>query len=192
MASKCALSTAGWASADPPNRSARHEPPSITGGSHARTAHIWGGVTSGGGDRGPGPCPGGAVRPATSGAWRPRRPARVPPSPKAPSERRTGPTSSGPPSTRSWSRPTPDHRAGLVRGDSCRTHPRLCALHRCVQGSLRNLRRGLASAVRTEGPSTRTRHPMGHARPRGPGLAPCASEGRCGIRIVDRLYWSLQ
>jgi hypothetical protein len=49
-----------------------------------------------------------------------------------------------------------------------------------------------ASAVRTQGPSTGTRHPMGHARARGPSLAQCASEGRCGIRIVDRLYWSLQ
>jgi len=46
--------------------------------------------------------------------------------------------------------------------------------------------------VRTQGPSTRTGHPMGHARARGPSLAQCASEGRCGIRIVDRLYWSLQ
>jgi hypothetical protein len=49
-----------------------------------------------------------------------------------------------------------------------------------------------ASAVRTQGPSTRTKHPTGHARARGPSLAHCASEGRCGIRIVDRLYWSLQ
>jgi hypothetical protein len=26
----------------------------------------------------------------------------------------------------------------------------------------------------------------------GPSLAPCASEGRCGIGIVDRPYWGLQ
>ena len=31
---------------------------------------------------------------------------------------------------------------------------------------------------------------MGHARPRGQGWS-CASEGRCGIRIVDRLYLEL-
>ena len=51
---------------------------------------------------------------------------------------------------------------------------------------------GLASAVRTQSPSTRTRHPTSHARARGPSRAECASEGRCGIRIVDRPYWSLQ
>ena len=56
----------------------------------------------------------------------------------------------------------------------------------------RNLRRGPAFAVRTRRPSTSTRHPMGHAGARGPSLAQCAGEGRCGIRIVDRLYWSLQ
>jgi hypothetical protein len=65
-------------------------------------------------------------------------------------------------------------------------------LHRCVHGSRRNLRRGLASAVRTQGLSTRNKHPTGHARAWGPSLAQCASEGRCGIRIVDRPYWSLQ
>ena len=86
----------------------------------------------------------------------------------------------------------PDHRASLFRDDSCRSHPRLCALHRCVHESRRSLRRGPAFAVRAHGPSTRTRHPIGHARARGPRLVRCASEGRCGTCIVDRLYWSLQ
>jgi hypothetical protein len=49
-----------------------------------------------------------------------------------------------------------------------------------------------ASAVRTQGPSTRTKHRTGHTRARGPSLAHCASEGRCGIRIVERPYRSLQ
>ncbi len=132
------------------------------------------------------------ARPATSGGWRPRRSTRVPRSSKAPSERRTGPTSSGPRSTRSWSRPTPRPSGWSFPRRQLQKSSRLCALHRCVRGSRRNLRRGPASAVRTQGPSTRTGHPMGHARARGPSLAQCASEGRCGIRIVDRLYWSLQ
>jgi hypothetical protein len=46
--------------------------------------------------------------------------------------------------------------------------------------------------VRTQDPSTRAKHRTGHARARGPRLAQCASAGRCGTRIDDRLYWSLQ
>jgi hypothetical protein len=41
-------------------------------------------------------------------------------------------------------------------------------------------------------PSTRTKHPTGHARARGSGLAPYASEGCCGTWIVDGPPWSLR
>jgi len=49
-----------------------------------------------------------------------------------------------------------------------------------------------ASAVRPQGPSTRTRHTTSHTRARGPSPAQYASEGRCGIGIVERRYSSLQ
>jgi len=176
---------------------AHQEPPSITGGLPARRV-IWGGVTSGGGDVGPGPSPGGAVRqgadlpwvhalherlrdgplravdpnpkyglvarhlrflfryciestvtsrarpdvriwslsndllrvrhvsrarPATSGAWRPRRSTRVPRSPRLQASGVLGrPARDRVPRGPGRGQP-PDHRAGLFRGDSCRSHP---------------------------------------------------------------------